>query len=731
MITNDGKAKIMDFGLAKVGKGSQVTKIGSTVGTIAYMSPEQARGEELDHRTDIWSFGVVLYEMLTGKQPFKGDYDQAVIYSILNEELETINNISTELNTIINKTLSKDPESRYQRVSEMLSDLIQLKNEPPSKTFSYSTQTKSLSKKKNKKWFVPAAIIIFITFIITAYIYFNNLSGENETTSERKMIVVLPFENLGISSDDYFADGITEEMTSKLSSIGEIGVISSKSAQKLANSNKSPYEIGKELGVDYVLQGSVRWAKNEGNKSRVRITPQLIHITDNTVAWSNSYDRVLDDIFTVQNEIAQKVVDQLSGSLVSDKIEKISPPTKNLKAYDYYLQGLSYENRGGYSKSDVENAINLYKKALELDPDFAQAYASLSKNKSGLFWFFYDRNEKNVEEAYHYAEKSFALNPDLAEVHLAFGYYHYWCKLNYTEAIKEFSKVLRIQPNNSEAYFGIGVVYRRMGDFDLSLQNQLKAYSLDPLSFEIGRNIAETYGLIRDYANAENYYNRVIELNPDRSYPKVEIALNYISWKGDLKTAYKIFNQVNENDYLDIMKNAKIYLQILNRDFNKAINELNSTNLAYETSQFRYTPRTQQLGFLYKFMNEPLVARTYFDSSIVEIQKKLKENPDDERLYSSLGISYAGLGTREKAIAEGEKGINLLPIKKEAYRGYYREWDMVIIYTLLGDYNTALKKIDFILSIPGEFSVNQLRLDPLYDPLRNLPGYKTILAKYK
>ncbi|HSP87179.1 MAG TPA: serine/threonine-protein kinase, partial [Ignavibacteriaceae bacterium] len=213
MITKDGKVKIMDFGLAKIGRGTQVTKIGSTVGTIAYMSPEQAKGDEVDHRTDIWSFGVVLYEMLTGKQPFKGDYDQAVIYSILNEEPEYPGNISSELNSIINKALSKELKSRYQNISEMLSDLVELKNESVSKSYSQTAKIKTDVKKKNKKWFSPAVIIIFVLFLSASYIYFNNLSGESETTSERKMIVVLPFENLGSSEDDYFAAGITEEIT--------------------------------------------------------------------------------------------------------------------------------------------------------------------------------------------------------------------------------------------------------------------------------------------------------------------------------------------------------------------------------------------------------------------------------------------------------------------------------------------------------------------------------------
>ena len=731
MITNHNEVKILDFGLAKSKGANDLTKLGSTIGTTAYMSPEQARGENVDHRTDIWALGVILYEMITGKAPFKGEYEQAIIYSILNEEPQKSEGVDERIWNIISKAISKGTSSRYQTINEMYSDLNEIRTGSGSKSgiSNYSAKpTGNLLKGKSK--LVLSISAIFVTIVLILYFLVINKSTESVEITGKKMIVVLPFKNLGSQDENYFAEGITDELTSKLSSIGEINVIATQSAQKLAESGKSPYEIGKELGVDYVLQGTVRWAKIGGNENRVRITPQLIRMKDNIISWSDSYDKVLNDIFSVQNEIAQKVVNQLSGSLVSNQLEKDVPPTDNLDAYDYFLQGLAYENRGGYTKSDIQNSISLYEKATDLDPKFALAYANLSINKSGMYWFFYDRSDKTVKEALELANKAFQLNPDLAEVHLAYGYYYYWCELNYPEAIKEFSEVLKIQPNSSEAYFGIGVVYRRMGNFNLSLQNQIKAYSLDPISFELGRNIAETYGLVRDYKNADKYYKRVIELNPDRSFPKVDIAQILISWKGDIKTAMEILEKINVHDYLDVMQNVAVFVDILNRNYNKAILELNSLNKEYESSQFRFTPKSLMLALIYTYKNNQELAKTYFDSSRVQIEGMLNNKPRDERLHSALGVVYAGLENKEKALAEGRKGIELLPIEKEAYRGYYREWDMAIIYTLLGDYDKALEKIDFILSIPGAFSVNVLKLDPLYDPLRNLSEYKAIITKY-
>ncbi|HKI77124.1 MAG TPA: protein kinase [Ignavibacteriaceae bacterium] len=729
MITNDGIAKIMDFGLAKIGKGSQVTKLGTTIGTIAYMSPEQTRGETLDHRTDIWSFGIVLYEMLTGTQPFKGAYDQAIIYSILNEEPE-INNIPEEFSHILMRALAKSPSDRYQKTSDMLSDLKSLKGDSISKSSSGITNVSKPDNSKMKLWIGIAAILIIAA--ISIFYFITNKNEEQVTqTPGKEMIVVMPFENLGSQDDKYFADGVTDEITSKLASIGNIGVISTSSAEKLAKSNKSTQEIGKELRVNYILSGTIRWAKSGKNQSRVRITPQLIRVSDNTITWSDSYDRVLNDIFAVQNEIAQKVVNQLGGTLANNKIQKETPPTDNFAAYDYYLQALAYFKRGNAIKSDILNCISLNKKAIELDPKFALAYALLAKGQMSMYWFYFDRSSENLQEAFENAQKSFQLNPGLAEAHLALGYYYYWGKLNYSKAIEEFSKALNIQPNNAEAYASTGYVYRRMGNFKLATQNMVKGSTLDPLSSEYSYNTAETYSLLRDYQNADKYYKLSKDFNPDYLSAKTGLALNYINWKGDTKKASDEINNIKKGNYLNSTFDVRTFINVLDRDYDQAIQSLKTSGITYWTEQFRYMPDDLELAFIYRYKKLPDLSKKYFESSKYELEKMLKDSPNDERLHSSLGITFAGLGLKDKAIAEGKKGIELLPLEKEAYRGYYRQWDMAIIYTLLGDNDNALKQIDFILSIPGSFSVNGLKMDPLYDSLRNLSGYKTIIEKYK
>lgn len=729
MITEFGEVKIVDFGLAKTKASAGMTKFGSTVGTAAYMSPEQSRGEVVDQRTDIWALGIIIYEMITGNNPFKGEYEQAIIYSILNDELPELNRIPEQLREVIRKSTAKNPDDRYHNIGEMHSDLLSLKGDSDSRKSISEISIEKKILKTNKKRILMGSVSIIVLFAAVLFYFFVFTANDAKPENSRKMIVVLPFENLGSQDDKYFADGVTDEITSKLATVGNIGVISRESAEKLASANKSTQEIGKELGVNYILSGTIRWAKATDQKSRVRITPQLTRVSDNTITWSDSYDKILDDIFSVQNDIAQKVVDKLGGSLLGNQLRK-SAPTENMMAYDYYLKGLSYEARSAYLQSDMVNSVSLFSKAVELDPGFGLAYSHLSKSLASMYWFYYDRSDKIVKDAYDNAQKAYQLNPELAESHLALGYYYYWCKLEYNKAIKEFSRALEIQPNCAEAFFGLGIVYRRMGDFELSIKNMVRGQTLDPLAIEYGRNLGETYGLVKDFDNAVKTYKRVIELNPDMDLGKAELAENYIFLKGDTKTAAQIMSEIKDDDYLDIVFNIPVYCSILDRNYGKAANEMSLSKRPYETGQFRYTPKTQMLGLIYKYKDEPALSKVYFDSSRTELESLVKKTPQDERFHSSLGITYAGLGMNDKALYEGKRGIDLMPLEKEAYRGFYRQLDMAIIYTLTGDFNNALKQIDFLLSIPGTFTVEVLKKDPLFDALRNLAGYKAIIQKY-
>ena len=347
MINTKGRVKIMDFGLAKALGRTMLTRADSTLGTYAYMSPEQSRGDDVDSRTDIWSLGVVLYEMITGRLPFKGDYEQAVVYSILSEEPEPVTALRTgvpmELERIVSKCLRKDPGRRYQGMADLAADLKQVQE-----TFTSAGRTGTVvpapaPRTLGARW---PWVVIAVPLVVAAALVVPKLFRAERGTSavdDRKMLVVLPFENLGSPDDEYFAAGMTEEITSRLAAVSGLGVISRTSAVQYGREGKTLRQIGNDLGVGYVLEGTVRWNKGAAGGSRVRVTPQLIQVSDDTHLWAETYDRVIEDIFAVQSEIAEKIIGQLGVTMLDRERDIVEArPTENLLAYETYLRGIHY-----------------------------------------------------------------------------------------------------------------------------------------------------------------------------------------------------------------------------------------------------------------------------------------------------------------------------------------------------------------------------------------------------
>jgi serine/threonine-protein kinase len=333
------------------------------------------------------------------------------------------------------------------------------------------------------------------------------------------------------------------------------------------------------------------------------------------------------------------------------------------------------------------------------------------------------------------AERALELRPDLPEAHVAMGYYHYHCRLDYDRALEEFAIAARSQPNSFDVIHGIGLIQRRQGKWAEAAETLAKALELNPTSYETAYETGQAYYALRDYAEAERYFERAKALAPKLLVPYNLLALCYLAWTGDIGKAREVILEGVENAAMDqrtrdFLADWAWYLNKLERNFKSALRNLDSVTVDARDSQWQYVPKTLEYAEIYRLLGQPEKARARYDSVRVMLEGRVNENPEDSRFHSSLGIAYAGLGMKDKAIEEGKRAVELMPMSKEAWRGYYRLYDLTRIYVMTGEHEAALDKIDYMLSIPGGLSVPLLRIDPVWDPLRGNPRFERILAKY-
>ena len=748
MVNSKNQIKVMDFGLAKLKGSLKLTRTSSTIGTLAYMSPEQIQGIEADTRSDIFSYGVVLFEITTGKMPFRGEHEAAIMYSIVNEEPEDATkfraDVPPELLHILKKSLEKDPEDRYQSMAEIIVDLRRLKKESSrvvrTQEFQRPNQAKSVFftpvvatsagkylTRKSSRYTAAIIVIIALGFFVKDFV--PSLFG---TVNDKKVIVVLPFENLGSSDRDYFVDGMTDEVTSRLSGLSGLKVIARSSAMQYKNTTKSLKQIGAELGVNYVLQGTVRW-ETEGEKTNVRVNPTLIRVEDETQAWSVSMESVLSSAFKLQSDIASRVAGAMDVALgTTEKKSLETSLTENSEAYDYYLKALEYSNRS-ISKSDQEIAIQLLERAIRLDPKFAAAFATLAKIHAGMYWFFYDRTEHRVEQSRLAGEKAIELSPQLSETHEAMGWYFYHTKLDYSKALGEFSLALSYRPSNSTVYYGIAAVMRRQGNMRGSIEAFEKSIESNPRAADLIRQLGETQTLAREYEEADRNFNKSLELSPDITGTYQDKVRNLLSWKGDLDGSMRIIEEaqrvgkVNETEFIIDYLNYEI--EVMKRNYQAAQSVMDIANTKeLLNDQFGYAPTSLLRAQMENLRGNTAVAKKYYDSAIVSLLGKQKTNPADERLYSALGLAYAGIGREKEAMMAGERGVELLPVEKEAWRGSFRLCDLAKIYAMVGEQEKAVDILERLLALPCEVSVPILKIESWWIPLKNNTRFQKLMA---
>jgi serine/threonine protein kinase/Tfp pilus assembly protein PilF len=751
-IMPDGNIKVLDFGIAKTlgripaaGAGfaneeqSTETKMqhGRLIGTPAYMSPEQARGKSIDYRTDIWSFGCVLYEMLTGKVAFEGKTISDTIARVIERDPDwdsLPSDVPGNILVLLRRCFEKDAHDRLQHIGDAVIEIRETLNTPatapPVTATSISFASHIAVKVRLRRIAMIAMMIIVVLSPIAVWFILEN---RTRPTSKEIRLVVLPFENLGTAEDEYFSAGITDAITARLATIRGLAVISRQSAIQYKKSEKSAQQIADELRVDYILEGTVQRERPSDPTSRVRIIPQLIKVTEDAHVWAQVYDNDINEVFRLQSDMAERVAQALDITLLEPERRALqSRPTKNMEAYDYYLRGNEYHQRSSL-ENDLKIAVSMYEKAVELDPEFALAYARLAKVHAWIYWFYYDRSEQRLAMAKQAVDKALQLEPDLPEGHLALGLYYYWGHLDYGHAMEEFAIVGKSLPNNSELPEYIGYVQRRQGKFEQALANLKKASELNPLSNIIAREVAQTLVVLRWYREAESYYERAILLRPDSPVSYSRKARLYLFWEGSTKKARAVADRALQSitsPEESSLVNLRITLDVYDGNYQQGLDRLSLKSEDID-DQYRFIPKALRHAEIYGYMNENELAKKYYDEARNILEARILEQPEDARLHSSLGITYAGLGRREDAIREGKVGINLLPVTKEAWRGLYRVEDLARIYVMVGEYDATIDQLEYLLGIPGELSIPLIRIDPVWDPLRNHPRFKKLIEQGK
>ena len=589
MLRPDGYAKVLDFGIAKLAlqQVSDSPDVGTVaalqrqsdlvVGTARYMSPEQVRGEQSDARSDIWSLGVVLYEMIGGIEPFSGATTSDCIASILKMDPAPLSgvleNVPVKLQSIVQKTLRKNRDERYQTTRELLAELRNLKRELEADGSSPQTEAHPVISKikphKRGAFLTLAAAILAAAAFAYSFYFAAPAQPPNE-----KSIAVLPFVDLSPARDqEYFCDGIQEEILTRLAKVADLKVISRTSTQRFKRAPDNLPQIARQLGVAHILEGAVQRAEDQ-----VRVHVQLIKAENDSHLWSEKYDRKLTDIFAVESEIAANIAAVLHAKLTGSQQRAIATrPTENTEAHQLYLKGIYFFNKR--TAADLRTAIEYFENAIGKDPNYAPAYAGMADAYTILSILGGEGPTLTVSKAKAAARKAIQLDDTLAEAHNSLGLVLAYYEFDFAKSKKEFERAIELNPNYADAHHQFGNVNLiKIGEFDRAIAEGTRALALDPLSLIINTDLGQNYLMARRYEEAIEQSRNTIALDP-RFYGAHWNLGEALQMKGQLREAIAEYEKTVEltDDPTALAMLAQGYAKIGQTD--------KARNLLYELQQ--------------------------------------------------------------------------------------------------------------------------------------------------
>lgn len=545
-----------------------------------------------------------------------------------------------------------------------------------------------------------------------------------------KSIAVLPFENLSDDQDNaYFADGIQDDVLTNLSKIGDLKVISRTSVMQYRGRPSNVRDIGKALGVSNILEGSVRRSGN-----RVRVNVQLIDANTDEHVWANDYDRDVTDVFAIQSDLAREIANALQAKLSpAEKSQMTRKPTENGEAYLAFVQAHDL-SCAVEDLTKLKQSEQLYQRAIELDPNFALALARYSQLESWMLRT-HDASSEHRGQARALAERALQLQPDLPEAHLALGFSYYYGDNNYEAALKEFEIAQRALPNESEVYLAIGAIQRRQGKWAESTANLEKAASLNPKDTWPLQNLAMNYQMLRNFDAANKTVDRALQINP-QAVGLWEIKANLaLREKGDFGVYEQALEKVksfpmSDEERLKIL-GAEANLLLLQRKYQQLVQlSQRSTDDLFATVPGSLAFKYSSIGIAQKALGDEAAARAAFLKAKDILEEQLKQKPEDADLHVQLAEMLAWLGEKDAAIAEAQRAMDLRPESRDAFEGPPVTEQAAQVYAILGDNARAVELLDGLLSRPSDVTLQTLKINPAWDPLRNDPGFQALFAKY-
>ncbi|RLD92683.1 MAG: hypothetical protein DRJ29_11080 [Bacteroidetes bacterium] len=569
-------------------------------------------------------------------------------------------------------------------------------------------------------------IATFVSAVLIAGLVILNIFSFGEKVDLEGLettIAVMPFEYLGQNDEHSLHQAIPIALIMELDKVESFVVRPRGSTIKYSETTLRSPEIGEELQVNFLVQGFLQMQND-----KVLIDIMLIKAASEEVIWNQSYEMKTENIFEVRSEISKQVASSLKNNFVPEEKNL----TENPDAYLAFLTGLNYYWRD-ISEPNIRLALDYFEKAIELDPNFAMAYAKLSIAQSTIYYFHYDHAAERLDQARNAIEKGIAIDPDNADIMVAEGFYFY-VNNDYPEALNKFKQAESLASDKVELYLSMASLYRRQMSMDQAIEYYLKAIDLDPQNLLLITELAETYLLMREYELAEKYFDFAISNDPSNTYTHIQKLFLYYSWNKNtsksrqtLTELDKLSRKISNEDHLHFAVRVDL-VEGKNENAQRTLNNIDFDNI---DDQFTYKPKDLYFAEICLLQSNTELAARHYNAARLHLEEKIAESPDDFRFHSSLGIAYAGLGKKAKAIEEGETAVELMPLTKDFYKAIFCLEDLAEIYTITGETLLTIETLDQLLSIPGFLSTNILLKDPKWKPLINLPAFTELIERYQ